>query len=701
MISTTTPEASMGGEVIAHRPAAQAPAANILPPSHSFSIFETCKSQTPSGQTHLKEFLRGVRDGAWRGRVENCRIVLRTGEKADYKELRESLIQAVSLSISCATRGEDATPEEKQEVHSGLLQIDVDSKDHPGMDLEELRRIVQEAPFIVACFLSLSGNGIKGIARIPADFDSHAGCFEAARLYFEERGIQLDANTKDKGRLCFASYDSALFYNKGAKELQPVPIPERDYYPSQANSMGTEDPEHVRRVLAKVAAKIGPAQKRSTWLHLCGATQDAVGPDAAGDIVDDFFPPQAEGDQSACDVLPLKGDWNWSSIWKYGVDPVDHVRDMPDVEEEGELSTGKPSLRERAYALRFDPNETPPPDETCMMIGDVPIAARGNLTVIQGKSKVGKSAVVSAILGAAQRGDFQNSADTLCMSWKGEGTGAIVHLDTEQSRADWHGLVSRGVTRSGLPEVSPRLISLPLVMFTRSERLEVLRETLEYEQATRGKIDAVIIDGIADLCISPNDEAEALELVSWVMAKSQVFNTPVYCVLHENPGSDQGKTRGHLGSELNRKAFANLRIDKDTETSVSTIYGMDMRKRDIPKEQGFCFAWNDTAKMHTFQGRAAGMKAANAKEKALAKARTEWEGIFEAAEIGTNEKCPGLTPEQAAEALRDITGTAKPVTIDAMKKRMQRAESLGVLRKTGTGGWTLNPSGQSGQVRDI
>ena len=97
---------------------------------------------------------------------------------------------------------------------------------------------------------------------------------------------------------------------------------------------------------------------------------------------------------------------------------------------------GKPSIRERAYALRFDPNEAPPPDESCMMIGDIPIAARGNLTATQGKSKVGKSAVVSAILGAAHRGEYQTQGDTLCVSWVGESTGAIIHLDTEQSRAD-------------------------------------------------------------------------------------------------------------------------------------------------------------------------------------------------------------------------------------------------------------------------
>lgn len=375
------------------------------------------------------------------------------------------------------------------------------------------------------------------------------------------------------------------------------------------------------------------------------------------------------------------------------------IRELAELEAGGD--TRKGNLRERAYAMRFDPNETPPPDESCMLIGDVPIAARGNLTVIQGKSKAGKSAVVSAVLAAAQRGNYHAEGDTICISWTGESTGAIIHLDTEQSRADWHGLVSRSVTRSGMPEVSPRLVSLPLVMFARSERLAILRASMKFELEAQGGIDCVVIDGIADLCKSPNDEAEALELVSNVHALCQEFNTPIYCILHENPGTEQAKTRGHLGSELNRKAFANLRIDKETETSISTLFGTDMRKREIPKEQGFCFAWNDTAQMHTFQGRSAGLKAAQREEKAVTEAREYWEPIFlHLAEIGKIRGFPGVRTNLIVEADREISGKEKPISFETMKKRLQKGETLGVLRKSSPGEWVLIPAGKSGKERE-
>lgn len=352
------------------------------------------------------------------------------------------------------------------------------------------------------------------------------------------------------------------------------------------------------------------------------------------------------------------------------------------------------SLRERAYSLRFDPNEVPPPDEVCLVIGDIPIASRGNLTAIQGKSKVGKSSGISATIGAAHRGTYATSGDTFCIEWRGEAKGAIIHLDTEQSRADWHALVCRAITRSGIPDMSERLVSLPLVMFARSERLEILRQSLKHERDRLGAVDLVVIDGVADLCASPNDEGEALELISNLMALAQEFNAAVFCVLHENPSTESAKTRGHLGSELNRKAFANLRIDKDSETSVSTIYGTDMRKRDIPREHGFCFAWDDAAGMHTFQGRAAGLKAAQREVEAVTKETAYFREIFDPS--GTNTTCPALTVDEAIEAHRDNSGTGKVPTRAAMKKRMQRAVILGVLRKSGETEWTLNPSGTSG-----
>jgi hypothetical protein len=50
--------------------------------------------------------------------------------------------------------------------------------------------------------------------------------------------------------------------------------------------------------------------------------------------------------------------------------------------------------------------------------------------------------------------------------------------------------------------------------------------------------------------------------------------------------------------------------------------------------------------------------------------------------------------------MRDTDGTENAPKEETVKKQMQRAEVLGVLKRTERGKWALNPSGQTGQAQD-
>lgn len=632
--------------------------------SNQISFYNSARDVSPSKEITIRELVRIIRDGDLSTRVSHVRAATSEDEKVTAK----MQLPAVQISGYVTTGKRAQAMQEGRFVHSGWMQLDVDGNGLNGKTPEEARALLGKDPHVLSAFVSPSGKGAKALFRIHpcGTDDEHKAAFRASEKYIlEEYNLAIDPAPKSPGSLCYLSADPESTWQPMAEEFTPpaekTPDPQKT-----PDSKPTGFPEPPK------------GEGVNTWLIIAARYGEQHGWSEAETTA------KLESYNGALHRSFKDGEVQ-RAIRKVYDTPSPKAKPSPEM------------LRARAYAMRFDPNETPPPDETCMVIGDVPIAARGNLTVPQGKSKVGKSALISAILGAAHRGNYNAHGDTLCVAWQGESTGAIIHMDTEQSRSDWHALVCRGITRSGIPEASPRLVSLPLVMFSRSERLAVLKGTLAHEKQDKGVIDLVLIDGVADLCVSPNDEAEALELVSQLHALAQEFDCPIVCVLHENPGTDMGKTRGHLGSELNRKAFANLRIDKDTETSVSTIYGTDMRKRDIPKDQGFCFAWDDVAKMHTFQGRAAGLKAAQTEAKAVAKAREVWTEIFDfALASGTFSLVPLVSPKQAAVLERDISGTKKLTEEATMKKRMQRAESLGVLRKADLLHWTLNRGGTSG-----
>ena len=646
---------------------------------HKISVFKNAKGTVPSGAISLEDLFREVRDGAHRAPIEGIRA---EQDKDQQNELKKHL-KAVTFSGKVTSGGRAKAMEEGRFAHSGFLQIDLDADDLQGQPPADVRDVLAEDPHIVTAFISPRGNGVKAVMLVPpaATKADHTATFLSAESYMAATyELKVDTATKDPVRMCFVSYDPEARWNSEAVPLVPITA---EPSPTAAKTSKTSPS-------FKVGLNVGfpppPNNGIHDWLlkavRHCeqhGMTKEDTAAKLAdydGTLRRPFQPTEVE---DACrDIFATPSA---SST------PSAGTRAAPDTKD----------LLARAYAMAYDPDETPPPDEACMAIGDVAVAARGNLTALQGKSKVGKSAVVSAILGAAQRGQYAVKGDTLRFEWEGLAEGAIVHLDTEQSRADWHGLVTRSITRAGMPAVSARLVSLPLVMFARSERLLILEGALAKEADRHGRIDAVIIDGIADLCKSPNDETESLELVSRIHALAQKYECAIFAILHENPGTDQGKTRGHLGSELNRKAFANLRIDKDTETSISTIYGTDMRKRDLPKEQGFCFAWDDEAEMHLFQGRAAGLKAAQREEKAVSDARETWGAIYENASQRENTTFPALSPKEAAEIEMEISGKENLTKTDTMKKRMQKAESLGVLRKSGLLAWTLTAAGTAGK----
>lgn len=79
-----------------------------------------------------------------------------------------------------------------------------------------------------------------------------------------------------------------------------------------------------------------------------------------------------------------------------------------------------------------------------------------------------------------------------------------------------------------------------------------------------------------------------------------IYNTCIVCVLHFIPNGM--KLRGHLGSELQRKAAAILSIEKDDDPAVSVVKALKVRDGsplDVPLMQ---FSWDKKEAMHLYVG---------------------------------------------------------------------------------------------------
>jgi hypothetical protein len=249
----------------------------------------------------------------------------------------------------------------------------------------------------------------------------------------------------------------------------------------------------------------------------------------------------------------------------------------------------------------FDPARPPAAPEAVLSLDGKCVATPENFMVVQAKVKAGKTAVLGAIMAAtmevAAPATPGAARDCLGFTASNPRGHAVVHFDTEQSRYHHHLLIARALQRGGRTEPPPWLRSYYLKGMSVAQRLEALRCELRRAQRACGGIHLVILDGIADYCQDVNDAEEAVALVATIEALAVEYATVFIVVIHENPATDIGKTRGHLGSHLERKAETPLRLEKDAD-GVTVMFADRARGTHITREEGIRFAWDDEAKMH-------------------------------------------------------------------------------------------------------
>lgn len=177
----------------------------------------------------LAELLQGIQRGTWEGPITRARHVFAT-EGKDHYSREKTKFPAVALSGVIRGARKKAVDEGRFQ-HSGILQIDLDLKDHPGMTVDEMKRRCKNSAYSVFVATSPSGAGVKAAIRIEKDPDSHLNSFRAAEQHFKQLGLTIDPSTKDAARLMFVSFDPALWINPALPPVLP-PLQESDPAPS-------------------------------------------------------------------------------------------------------------------------------------------------------------------------------------------------------------------------------------------------------------------------------------------------------------------------------------------------------------------------------------------------------------------------------------------------------------------------------------
>ena len=262
------------------------------------------------------------------------------------------------------------------------------------------------------------------------------------------------------------------------------------------------------------------------------------------------------------------------------------------VEKGKQAAGGQHGLAKRINDRMHTPGVEIPQPATCFSVSDIPVCTPGNLTTISGQSKAGKTAVIGAMMASTFA---LPTADCLGFKSSNPSQFGVIHVDTEQSTFDHQELLKLTARRAGQP-LPPCVKSSSLTGFSPTEIRQAVPLLLEQCKKEFGGVHSLILDGVADTANDVNDPGEANAIVAELHALAIKFDCAIIICIHLNPGSES-KMRGHLGSQCERKAESNIRIEKDKD-EISVLYADKNRRSPIFKKNGPRFTWSHEEKMH-------------------------------------------------------------------------------------------------------
>jgi hypothetical protein len=311
---------------------------------------------------------------------------------------------------------------------------------------------------------------------------------------------------------------------------------------------------------------------------------------------------------------------------------------------------------------RFNFEDPPPEPEPRFWIQEKGIFTPGNIGVIQAQAGTGKSSLIAAMIAARICAENGNDRDTLGVTAE-PGCGVLIHIDTEQSPFDHDSLIRRVLKRADVQALPSWLQSYTFAGMAAKELREALRALLW--SAMIDGIHSVIVDGVGDLVSDVNEAEECNAFVAELHAMAIQYETSIIGILHENPGTDNGKGRGHLGSQLTRKAEAVLRLVKTDE--VTTIFSQKARRAPILEKDAPRFRWCNEAGMHVSVS--AGEVSTPAMQDALSLAAEAFQGDRR------------LRWKDLFDRIVEARGCAK----NTAERKIKQLEKLGVIKTDGMG----------------
>ena len=529
---------------------------------------------------------------------DKLKLVTEAVLAAKTKEEREKIKRRlpaiiISADTTCRKVSDDDT-------RTGLILMDIDGKDHPDMLMDEMVEIVEgmiaKHPYIIGSVLSVSWKGLKVLCGIKPDIESHLRSFMALEAVFAEHGIIVDRACKDVKRVNFLCHDPNVketltdrLERWNGEHVEPLQKVERKQYKiNKAYSSSLSNDDEAELCLAH----LDPDMDYADWIAI-GMALKAHGCSCA--VWEAWSRGGTSYKQGECERKwnSFQGSGvgfgsvvNMAKAANGGVNPIypsktkntppsvtasdfDVIGGEGDEEKESKLWD---FLQKREFN-EMEPPEAHPP---ILNLGDAGVIWKGNIHTLVAPSKSGKTHAMASMIRALVTGER-------ALGWNCEKLkGRVVYLDFEQDAEDFYNVLAKHAGVTSYDVSAYRLAGLSAL--EAQQAVEMILEKIP-------DVDVIIMDGYADLTNDTNCSEESNGLVARWMSLVSEYDFALLGALHLNPNSDS-KSRGHLGSQLERKSKTVLKIDVDAE-GVRETYTQFARKQPVFKGKGVFWQWID------------------------------------------------------------------------------------------------------------
>lgn len=557
------------------------------------SLFPKSWDTSPSAEYQIDEILQLIKEGEWQDPVLSYRFLAeKFSKRSPQASNAKKNLPAFTVSGTFTERKDSGLIK-----HSGFVAIDIDDLN----DVDKCTSIVKTDPYIYASFVSAGGHGLCLIIKVdPTEHkEKKTELFDQFKEYFEQRhDIQID-KLQDISRLRFVSFDPYLYkanisrtFRIGSEQAKEINIngqarQVRDWEPLERFNFAvkcvdkdysfTEGNRHTYILqLAFLANKMGIARHQFESFVNTNFSHFRDNPSNAISWVYQNRP----GEHG----LYLTKEYGKDSYVKPVTD-----QDAPHTEEQ---------LKDILEGRRAEWGNPIPEPPAILSIQGGTISTAGNITVITGPSKSGKTGVLNAIMAGTMVSKSMN-VDTLGITIEHNIEGlALIYIDTEQSKYNFDRNYRRVVDRAGLSNPPEWFQAFWLRGMMPAEMLEATKYIAVECAEKFGGVFMFVVDGIGDYVLSVNDDVDSNRIVEEFARLGEDHNCPIVTVLHFNPGTM--KERGHIGSQLQRKAESIIKVSKDEDRDVSTIGYKELRNAGSLTDMEF--QWDDSRKMHVSLG---------------------------------------------------------------------------------------------------